>query len=395
MRFKVLLSLALATGTTTVFAQDVIVKHDGSTILSKVIKIGTTEVEYKKFSNQNGPTYSILKSDIQAINYENGEKETFADVSKATTQETSKQQVITAMPTADNAEIISRYNQDHEHGPAIKDKNKRAERGICILGVSDNSVLSTEDVIIEFRQEPYEKSEWGGIIYGRSLGLHVKFFVQICNKTDQIIYIDLGSTFRVMKDGFSKVYYDNSQTTINKGRGSGASLNIGAIAGAVGVGGALESLANGVNVGGGNSSTVSKVYAKQQIIAIPPHGKVPLEKYQIEWITNSKSEVISEGEILYCKVKKEEMPNQGEKFFYSENESPYHADYVITYSKDAEFIKTYVVKTSVYMREMIGTSLYDREVWTSNKQKLLDYMKKKIPNYNDYTIVGICSSDKY
>ena len=390
MRLKALLTLALSAGTTTVFAQDVIVKHDGSTILSKVTEISVTEVKYKKFSNQNGPTYSIQKSDIQAINYENGEKETFADVSKATTQETSKQQVITAMPTADNAEIISRYNQDYEHGPAIKDKNKRAEWGICILGVSDNSVLSTEDVIIEFRQEPYECS------FGRSLGLHVNFFVQICNKTDQIIYIDLGSTFRVMKDGFSKVYYDNSQTTINKGRGSGASLNIGAIAGAVGVGGALGSLANGVNVGGGNSSTVSKVYAKQQIIAIPPHGKVPLEKGQIEWITNSKSEVISEGEKLYCKVKKEEMPNQGEKFFYSENESPYHADYLITYSKDAEFMKTYVVKTSVYMREMIGTSWFDTgDVSTSNKQKLLDHMKKKIPNYNDYTIVGICSSDKY
>ena len=62
---------------TSVFAQDVIVKKDGSTILSKVIEIGTSEVKYKKFSNQNGPTYSISKSEIQAINYENGEKEDF------------------------------------------------------------------------------------------------------------------------------------------------------------------------------------------------------------------------------------------------------------------------------------------------------------------------------
>ena len=62
------------------FAQDVIVKKDGSTILSKVIEIGTTEVKYKKFSNQNGPNYSILKTEIQAINYEDGEKETFTDI---------------------------------------------------------------------------------------------------------------------------------------------------------------------------------------------------------------------------------------------------------------------------------------------------------------------------
>ena len=75
---KVLLLSMLLTATCT-FAQDVIVKKDGSTILSKVIEIGTSEVKYKKFTNQKGPTYSIRKSDVRAINYENGEKETFAD----------------------------------------------------------------------------------------------------------------------------------------------------------------------------------------------------------------------------------------------------------------------------------------------------------------------------
>lgn len=62
---------------TNVFAQDVIVKKDGSTILSKVIEIGSIEVKYKKHSNLEGPTYSILKSEIQTINYENGEKEKY------------------------------------------------------------------------------------------------------------------------------------------------------------------------------------------------------------------------------------------------------------------------------------------------------------------------------
>ena len=45
-------------------AQDVIVKKDGSTILSKVLKVGETEVEYKKFKNQQGPTYTISVSNI-------------------------------------------------------------------------------------------------------------------------------------------------------------------------------------------------------------------------------------------------------------------------------------------------------------------------------------------
>lgn len=59
------------------FAQDIIVKKDGTTIVTKVVEIGTSEIKYKKFSNQEGPTYTVLSSDVLAINYENGEKETF------------------------------------------------------------------------------------------------------------------------------------------------------------------------------------------------------------------------------------------------------------------------------------------------------------------------------
>lgn len=75
---KQLLVIFMFLCSTSCFAQDVIVKKDGSTILSKVIEIGSTEIKYKKFSNQDGPTYSIYKSEIQTINYENGEKENFS-----------------------------------------------------------------------------------------------------------------------------------------------------------------------------------------------------------------------------------------------------------------------------------------------------------------------------
>ena len=63
------------------FAQDLIVKKDGSVIQAKVTKVGTSEVEYKKWSNQDGPQYSMEIADILAINYKNGDKETFDNVS--------------------------------------------------------------------------------------------------------------------------------------------------------------------------------------------------------------------------------------------------------------------------------------------------------------------------
>ena len=74
-----ILFMVLFASTLTVSAQDVIVKKDGSTILSKVIEIGTAEIKYKKWNNQNGPNYTISKSEVQAINYENGDKETFGE----------------------------------------------------------------------------------------------------------------------------------------------------------------------------------------------------------------------------------------------------------------------------------------------------------------------------
>lgn len=78
-RFQcILLLLLLSTG--KLCAQDVIVKKDGSTILCKTIEITSDIVKYKKVSNLDGPTYSIKKSELLSINYENGEKDEFAAV---------------------------------------------------------------------------------------------------------------------------------------------------------------------------------------------------------------------------------------------------------------------------------------------------------------------------
>lgn len=56
-------------------AQDVIVKKDGSTLLSKVLEINSLEIKYKKWSNLEGPIYTIDKKEVSTINYQNGEVE--------------------------------------------------------------------------------------------------------------------------------------------------------------------------------------------------------------------------------------------------------------------------------------------------------------------------------
>lgn len=99
-----------------VFSQDVIVKKDGSIVQAKVTKVGSSEVEYKKWSNIDGPSYCIDISEILAINYQNGEKDTFDKVSNSnnTPQQVSKP------AAANNQNLIDSYKTDFH----IKKQNK-------------------------------------------------------------------------------------------------------------------------------------------------------------------------------------------------------------------------------------------------------------------------------
>lgn len=74
---RFLLSLVAILISSLCFAQDVIVKKDGSTILSRVVKVNNSAVEYKNFENPDGPSFTISTNELQCINYENGTRDTF------------------------------------------------------------------------------------------------------------------------------------------------------------------------------------------------------------------------------------------------------------------------------------------------------------------------------
>ncbi len=63
--------------------QDTIFFKDKSIISSKIIEIGITEIQYRKFDNLAGPIYNVLKNSIKSIKYSNGEIDSvsFVDIS--------------------------------------------------------------------------------------------------------------------------------------------------------------------------------------------------------------------------------------------------------------------------------------------------------------------------
>lgn len=67
-------------------AQDIIFLTNGDEIEAKVMKVTETELEYKRYDNPDGPSYTKSLSNVFMVKYENGVKDVF------TTPETVKQQ---------------------------------------------------------------------------------------------------------------------------------------------------------------------------------------------------------------------------------------------------------------------------------------------------------------
>ena len=78
----ILLFILFVCSSNIIKAQDTLSMRSGENILVKVIEVGTVEVKYKKLDNLNGPIFSILKSDLLIIKYENGTKDDFSSIKK-------------------------------------------------------------------------------------------------------------------------------------------------------------------------------------------------------------------------------------------------------------------------------------------------------------------------
>lgn len=123
---RFLFSLVAILFTCVCFAQDVIIKKDGTTILSTVIKVGQLEVEYKKYNNQTGPTYTISINELSHINYANGTKDTFTSTYNNQSVVTTE----TATQFSNDEGLLKLYDA---HDRKLK-KAKRIKSLGCIVG---------------------------------------------------------------------------------------------------------------------------------------------------------------------------------------------------------------------------------------------------------------------
>lgn len=85
-QFLFVLQLFIAT---FCFSQDIIVKSNGDEIKTKIIEVNQLDIKYKNFDYPSGPSFSISKSDVFMVRYENGTKDVFNDVKSKNNANTS------------------------------------------------------------------------------------------------------------------------------------------------------------------------------------------------------------------------------------------------------------------------------------------------------------------
>lgn len=168
----------------TLFAQDVIVKKDGSTILSKVYEIGKKDIKYKKFSNLNGPIYNISIKEVFSVNYENGEKDLFDKIEQI------------EEPQYGSIETNSSYKKETNMYSNIS------------IGYTNFAISSSETTLLDcaYNSNGFAVEYNYGIKPIRKIGLYFETGLKAtCTfaKDVFVIYVDTGNSLMAMDGPFS------------------------------------------------------------------------------------------------------------------------------------------------------------------------------------------------
>lgn len=314
----------------TINAQDIITTKNGNEIKVIVTKVAANVVEYKKWTNQNGPIYEMNKKDIFMIKYKNGEKDVFGignnDNGDSSSCDIAQENniLIENIIAPDNSELIGYLNSAPTNIDKKQNRSTKAKIVAVIAGVDEESVLSNQDTKITFSTD--------------KIGAENVYNINIENKTNKFLYIDKAACFIIDKKNNATPFYIPTEVSNTKGKNGGLSLALGTIASLAGIHGTVGTIMNGLSGNGGISSYTTITEKDQQIIAIPPHSTITFAK-------NLKIP------LFYVKPG---LLNMGEFMSYSYNESPQKWTYFFSYSYDKNFSHYGTVSIKAYCKYIYG-----------------------------------------
>lgn len=120
----------------TISAQDVITLKTGEDINVKVLEVGSNDVKYKKSDNPDGPSYTLLKSEVFMIKYQNGSKDVFNTTAAPTPEPATSAPAPTTADTKKEVETgIKNYQAQQDYDKNMKIYKKRLGSGIACTAI--------------------------------------------------------------------------------------------------------------------------------------------------------------------------------------------------------------------------------------------------------------------
>ncbi len=107
MQTKLFYTIFLLLSSLITFCQDIIIKKDKTELKAKVIEIGDDKIKYKKWELQDGPLYSINKTEVFMIIYMNGQREI---INQQESEISSTVQPVTMVPAPSSISSIVNGN---------------------------------------------------------------------------------------------------------------------------------------------------------------------------------------------------------------------------------------------------------------------------------------------
>ncbi|MDR0699016.1 MAG: porin family protein [Tannerella sp.] len=155
-----ILALILFTGVSLVNAQDIItLREDGREIRAIVTEVGDRDVKYKPYDNRGRQVYSLPKSKIFMIEYEDGSKDVF-----------NTRQTASRRRTNDYYYDDDDNGYDYSYGTQESEFARKGYAGITIGGsalLEDYSNLEKNGIQFNFNF---------GYLFGRHIGITSSFF---------------------------------------------------------------------------------------------------------------------------------------------------------------------------------------------------------------------------
>ena len=146
--FRSVIAVAIfLTSSATVFAQDVITLNNGVDIKVVVEEVRMNDIRYKRFDNLNGPVYTLPKSEIFRIVYENGTMDVFSGNTVNTITSETPQQTQYSRPVnhpTTSSQVITQQPQNDESQPAQPVQQTQS------APITQTSVGRKENVAISF-----------------------------------------------------------------------------------------------------------------------------------------------------------------------------------------------------------------------------------------------------